>query len=149
MDLSKFEGFLEFMEEIDTQDNRATQKPILIELQAPYRVYTKVEECGGDSGKALDVFGEEECEEYGIDPEEDLSWKTIWEGKQWFFTYSGLKKHLELNGHNYRNGNRDGGPRDYVQCLAYRNPEMIKLFEWLHALKDELVAEKIKLKNNS
>ena len=139
IDASKFAGFLDFMHTIETQDNVCTAKPIIIELQMPRRIYTK-DGSGMGEGKAVDVLGIDECEEYGVDPEEILHWDVIWEGKQWFFTLGGYQKHLELNGHNYPDRG-DGGPRPYIYSLGYRNPEMKKLFEWMVALKEELLCE--------
>lgn len=132
MDKSKFEGFLEWMKEVETQDNRATQTPILIALQEQDRIYLR-SGTGTGEGKAIDVLGKDKCDEYSLDYDEVLYWDDVWKDRQWFFTFSGVKKHLELNAHNYRKETTT-----YVHALAYRNPEMVKLFEWLRALKEEL-----------
>lgn len=144
MDTSKFKGFLEWFSEVMTQDNLATQVPIIYELQVPRRVYTINSVGGSDCGEGLarDVLGIGDCEDYGVDPEEELYWTTVWEGRQWFFTKSGYDQHMELNGHNYRNCPPGLSPRPYVHSLGYRNPEAVQLFSWLSELQKEIVGNK-------
>lgn len=136
-----------FLTEIDSQDNRITAKPIQFLLQTR-REYVAHDEYNhqtetvfhhhsfeGHSSKTYDEavarlidYGYEgdELEKEKQDIEE-FQMGHYWETSQAFLTEAGLKRHIEINGHNLRN------TRDYV-VHAFRNPEMRELFDALRAV---------------
>lgn len=118
------EGLADFVREVDTQDNRATARPILFELQTKRRIPADPR-TGRYSEKAKDCDWLSESPEcLGLHPEETIYWEEIWETRAVFFTLKGLQEHLEMNRHNY------GEYRDYV-VHAFRNPEMVRVHSWL------------------
>src|SRR5882724_9783390 len=137
MDKSKFEGLIEFVNELETQDNRITQTPILITLQKKEKVYTGSDVDYSESGKASDELGEDCKDRYGVSPDEIVYWKNHWVDVAWFFTYKGYEEHVRLNGHNYRTFET----HTYVYSLGYRNPEAVKMFGWLKEMAKELKNE--------
>lgn len=140
----------EFLNRVDSQDNRMNAKPILFLLQER-REYVAHPEYNHQtetfwhhhSMEGRQAKSHEEAEEmliaYGYDKEEhagefelieEFQMGHYWETKQAFFTEEGLKRHIDLNGHNIRNH------RDYV-VHAFRNPEMRELFEALRTIAGE------------
>ena len=136
-----------FIGEVDSQDNRATAKPIQFLLQTKreyvahddYNWHTKevwrhpiMEEESKETFqevvdwlKGYGYEGDKLAEE--IENIESFQMGHHWETEQAFFTESGVKKHLELNRHNLRDH------RDYV-VHAFRNPEMKELFDAIRAV---------------
>lgn len=139
----------DFLNNIDSQDNRSTAKPILFLLQRKQEYVAHPEfnhqtetiyhhhEMENGSCKSFDEakqwlidYGYEgERLEKEIENIEEFQMGHHWDTEQAFLTESGLKKHYELNGHNLRNH------RDYV-VHCFRNPEMSELFEALRALSN-------------
>jgi hypothetical protein len=139
------------VDRINTQDNRATRKPYFVELREKVLQYT----CGcyGGAGYYRHRDGDFEApiikgrnkteaianliqggyyESEDAPTEEDLEELGCIEHDRvvgTFFTYEGLKRHLDLNGHNYRRYETF----DYVE-YANRNPEMEELFQALCAV---------------
>lgn len=134
IDKSKFEGLIELVTEMETQDNRMTMRPVMIELQKMEKIYTAAERNYTHEATALEELGQDCLDEYGIDPEEKIYWVENWVGVAWFFTYSGYEDHMRLNRHNYTRWPM----RTYVQPIAWRNPEIDKIYGWLKELKSAL-----------
>lgn len=129
-------------QEMKTQDNRATARPYIIVLQERQSIVVP-EGHGGDvlqywSGRDCESFDSMEefervCLENEIEGEEKEKYKNslepywlkyYWEDKNWFFTYKGYERHLELNRHNY------GKIRNYVKYV-HRNPEFEKVYNMI------------------
>ena len=96
----------EWLKEIDEQDNRATQRPIIIALQVAHQ-YPARDGYGSDGEWPAN-------EDHGN--KEPVPYKTHWEDEMQFFTYSAVQEHLMQNKHNYKE------TRDFVKH-AYRNRE--------------------------
>lgn len=108
MDLKQIiEDRKKWLHEIETQDNRATAKPIIIALQLR-REYPARDGYRHDGEWTKDGEGE--------DLPEPIPFAEHWEDEQHFFTYSALQEHLRINRHNYPQN------RDYVK-YAFRNRE--------------------------
>ena len=123
-----------FLKEIESQDTRATAKPIFVKLQMKHYVMADPRTAEYHA-KAKDCeFLTEAPEDLGLDPDEDLAWNEVWKTEQVFFTYKGLAEHMELNGHNYRHETRD-----YV-THAFRNPEMVRVHQLIASLPKLLEA---------
>ena len=102
-------------EKLRTQDNRMTREPMFC-VQVCERIGPIMPEYG--SGELM-FHDHHETETYykdGFDPEK---WITV----QVCFTEDGCKRHLELNGHNYRYHH---GTRIYAESF-HRNPEMLEI----------------------
>lgn len=132
----------DFIREVDTQDNRATAHPIqfLFQRKQEYvaheeynhrteTIYRHPEMEHGSYNTRKEAV--EWLREYGYEGEglereinniEEFKMGHYWETDQAFFTERGVKRHIELNGHNLRNY------RDYV-VHSFRNPEMKELFQ--------------------
>lgn len=121
----------EFIKRLDTQDNRGTAKPILIELQER-EIRISMGEPGVGSYRqmlAKDAPFTECPEDLGIDPNATVYVWEEWETRAVFFTYEGYKEHLDLNRHNY------GEIRDYV-VHPFRNPEIKRVLGWVRELAE-------------
>lgn len=136
------------MTEIDSADSKGTAKPFQYLLQQKreyvshpgYGIQTRkiyyhhIMEDGGAASYEEAVS--EITEYYGKDHEEieteigsieEFEMGHYWETSQAFLTENGLKRHLDINGHNL------GERRGYV-VHAFRNPEMVELFEAIRAI---------------
>lgn len=131
----------DFINEVDSQDNRATAKPIqfLVQRKREYVAHNEYNHGAESVWRHPDMESttaktEEEAiewlKEYGYEGNkleeeiqniEEFKMCHYWETDQAFFTKRGVQKHIELNGHNLRDY------RDYV-VHAFRNPEMRELF---------------------
>lgn len=139
--------FKDFINEVDSQDNRGTAHPIQFLLQTR-RVYVAHEEYNwqtetiwrhpemestsckthDEAVEWLKDYGyKDEKLEREIENIEEFKMGHYWETQQAFFTERGVKEHIELNGHNLRNH------RDYV-VHSFRNPEIKKMFEAIRAV---------------
>ena len=129
----------DFANQIETQDNRATASPYyyqvrcIKEIAAPkgmteekaYYIPEDAETWTEERLKAwclnegldFDDYVEQHCEEYSL--------QAVSDDKNIFFTKKGFDKHMELNGHNYRDYKRH---YPYINC-ANRNPEIKMLLE--------------------
>lgn len=136
-----------FLDLVDKQNNRATASPILFLLQTKqeyvahpdfYRQTEAVFHHPEMEGFNKKSFEEAKAwlVEYGYEGEElekeisnieEFQMGHYWETQQAFFTEEGVKRHLDLNGHNLRNH------RDYV-VHCFRNPEMTELFKALRGV---------------
>ncbi len=144
------EWLKEFIFEIDSQDNRATAKPIQFLLQQK-KIYVAHDDytfnsktvyhhhCMEDGSCETYNDAIEKLKNYGYEGDElDSEIKNIkklqichyWETIQSFFTEKGVKRHVELNGHNL------GEYRSYV-VHSFRNPEIKCLFEAIRAMVKE------------
>lgn len=134
------DSLLAIGEKLRTQDNRMTRDPMFC-VQVCERIGPIMPEYG--SGELM-FHDHHETETYykdGFDPEK---WKELkelhemgdlpdnitaasyvekWITVQVCFTEDGCKRHLELNGHNYRHHH---GTRIYAESF-YRNPEMLEI----------------------
>lgn len=138
-----------FLHEVDTQDNRCTAKPIMFFLQTKNEYVAHDEYYGsntrtvfrhprmeGDTCDSHDEavawikewYEDESRVEAEIEKIEEFQMGHHWETQEAFFTESGVKRHLDLNKHNYRNGHRD------FVIHAFRNPEIEELFKALRIL---------------
>lgn len=140
----------DFLNKIDSQDNRCTASPILFLLQTKQEYVSHPEYNHNTEtvfhhsimeGRGCETFEEAKqwLVDYGyhgkelekeIENIEEFQMGHHWETKQAFLTEDGLKEHLRLNGHNLR------GHRDYV-VHCYRNPEMSELFQVLRTIAKE------------
>lgn len=136
-----------FLKRIDTQDSRGTSRPILYLLQQkreyvahPEYNYTtetvfRHPDMESASCKSLDAAKNWLIDsgfvgknlEREIDRIEEFQMGHYWETAQAFFTEEGVKRHIELNGHNLKEH------RDYV-VHCFRNPEMKELFDALRVI---------------
>lgn len=138
----------EFLNRVDTQDNRATANPVQFLLQIKREYVAHPDYYNGQTDtiywhsdmestrcktqeEAVDWLKEYgyECEklEKEIEQIEELKMNHYWETNQAFFSEEGLKQHIKLNGHNL------GEYRDYV-VHAFRNPEFWDLFRAIRAV---------------
>jgi hypothetical protein len=139
-------------EQIRTQDNRCTADPMFC-VQVLDRIGPIMSEYG--SGEIY-FYDHELCETYyhdDADPEEWGRLKRLYDEEElpdnytaasyverWItvqpcFTEDGCKRHLELNGHNYRHYH---GVRIYAESF-YRNPEMLAIREELMRSESQAV----------
>jgi len=148
--------FKSFINEVDTQDNRSTAKPIqfLLQQKREYvadgdychtRTAFKHHEMESEDGwfETEDdciKFLKEDKEYEGKKLEEEIGEiETLhighyWETSQSFFTKRGLDEHIHSNKHNL------GEHRDYV-VHAFRNWENQELFEAIRAIISEVKSE--------
>lgn len=133
-------------EKLRSQDNRCTANPMFC-----VQVCERIGPIDPNYGTGQRMYhNHDECETYypdRPDPEEWQRLKTLDDNgelpenvsmgdymEKWFtvqvcFTEEGCKRHLELNGHNYRHYY---GTRIYVESFN-RNPEMLEIREALLA----------------
>lgn len=143
------EWIRDFLKRIDSQDNRATAAPILFLLQRKVKYVAHPEYHHHTETifhhpemESLEFSRREDAEkwlaEYGYEGErlaeeisniEEFEMGHHWETDQAFFTAEGVKRHIEINGHNLREH------RDYV-VHCFRNPEMRELFAALRAVSE-------------
>ena len=125
------------------QDNRYTPSPYFYVIRGEKKLVAP--EGFGDeewySSEAERSFKtEEEMKEYCQENEEDFETfkddctvygsQIVPEHHNFFLTEKGAKKHMELNGHNYRHYEK---VYDYVD-FAFRNPEVESLFKAIHEI---------------
>lgn len=142
-------GFLaDFAQQINTQDNRATNSPYYYQvhstkdLPAPVGYTDKkgyfvpldcerwneadLRDWCKKEGHDFDEFVEENCEEYTL--------QEITEYNNIFFTEKGYDEHMKLNGHNYRNYK---ATTSYIK-YANRNPEIEMLLKTVLEIAKQL-----------
>jgi hypothetical protein len=145
-----YEFIKDFMNKVNTQDNRITASPYFYVIKSPkWRVAHDDFYAGETKRVWIDMSGEDEYQEYS-DTEEFIQYclkNKMMEQKEAeeyaeehlkeftmeqyttednvFFTEDGYKKHVELNGHNLNNDHYS-----YVKH-AFRNPELRGLFKAL------------------
>lgn len=117
-----------FVQLLKTQENAATARPLIIELQVPERIFVSGDHHYDGNALVKDMELGDDPVEMGLDPEERLYWRETWVGVAWFLTHEGYEDHLRLNKHNYRKGYRK-----WIHH-AFRNPEMTQVYEWLAEL---------------
>lgn len=100
-----------WLKEIETQDNRCTQRPIIVALQL-------AREYPARDGYSHDGEWTEDPDTGPL--EEAIPYKIHWEDEQHFFTYSACEEHLRMNKHNYPKH------RDFVK-YAFRNREWAEI----------------------
>ena len=140
-----YEHLVQMGKEIKTQNNRATAKPYIYQIQKDERVYG-IDSAFAD-GDFVWVYKEDithtvdpKIEELPENFNEDEWFKGYYKEyviyDNFFFTEKGIRKHIEQNQHHYKIPTRD-----YIS-YAFRNPEMdtvVKLMIFL--AKNEKVGE--------
>jgi len=115
-----------------TQDNRATANPMfcvqVIIRDMGYRQEYCDNRCWWNAEELETAFDDEPENLDGWDG--PFGYKDRWETVAVCFTEEGCKRHLELNGHNYRHRQET---RIHVESF-HRNPEMEKVREFLMSL---------------
>lgn len=137
---SSLEFLKDLMSKVNTQDNRSTASPYYYVVRGVKKLTAADDRgCGFEyfDSDACESFTEDQlkqyCEENDIDFEEHkercekFNVQEVDEYVNVFFTYDGYKKHIELNGHNYRHFERF----DSYVMHAFRNPEISQLMEVL------------------
>lgn len=137
----------EFMQKVNTQDNRITASPYYYTVCCVRDVGVP-EGCGDDvkyyDNQQAESYSEEElkqiCKEHELDFDEYVDkWCTkydcreIDEYENIFFTEDGYKEHMRLNEHNYRHYKKH---YSYIKH-AFRNPELVELFKALGEITGE------------
>lgn len=135
-----------FINRLDSDDNRATAKPILWCLQRKFVEYYPVWNEGGwwsypdNEGDFIEAKNLEEAKEiyakkFDCDSPNDDDfdeWERFerWDTVQTFLTKEGLDRHVAQNKHNL------GEYRDYV-IPAFRDPELKELYEAIRQVISE------------
>ena len=136
-----------FVKELDTQDNRMTASPYFYVVRG-VKVLTAADDRGCDymyySPNDSESYTEEQVKEYCVENEldfddhveglEKFNIQEVDEDENVFFTFEGYKRHIALNGHNYRHYERFNS---YVKH-AFRNPEIESLLKTIREIGEQL-----------
>jgi hypothetical protein len=129
---------INFVNQIETQDNRSTASPYFYVVRGIKKLTAADDRgCGYEyyDSELCESFTEDElkkyCEENELDFElhseelERINVQEVEVDENVFFTFEGYKKHINMNGHNYRHFERFNS---YVKH-AFRNPEIENLLK--------------------
>lgn len=111
----------DFIDKINTQDNRGTASPYLVVVQSLEYAFWGETQLPAD--KVLESTEGDEPGDGGVVGFNHYNYKDM----AWFFTHAGAAEHLRQNKHNYNE------PRTFIKH-CFRSPEMQTLLEAVAAM---------------